>query len=532
MLLLAGVLFFIAESEPSEHIRVFLSPVLIQKGDTSLAGALEERLTLELENSRFFSLVPPRLLEDSVPCSGLDCATAHARDAGADFLFFTSLSSFETLHTVTVRLVELESGNSVHTLVEDVQGTSEEMLLDGPKDLVQRLDALIEASRKIPVKFNSTPEGAAILLGGEIVGITPYADTIGRAGEYVVRIEKDGYAPQEDTLALVDGKLFEKSWTLVRSQEWIDSVAAARRDSILQAAQRNMKNSLPEALTLITVPLGAREGMRIAVLPFETGENAVEEGAMVAEYAVSWLFSQPGVTVVERENFQKLIDEQILSLSGIISESSELEIGHMLSANYLLTGRVTTFNQTRTVFMRLVSVESGEIIAASAAQLNEEVTSRMMKEVFGERLQPSAAAFRSLVVPGWGQSYTGNRTRAIVWTALCAGAAGVTTYLGLNLRNKNDQLEKYKLTEPSTIKKGENPEQWAARATAIQKERNTAADYFNYALIGTGAVWIANIVDAAVLGRIQSKNIKKLYFSAVPTQNSDPTLLVGITISF
>jgi hypothetical protein len=68
--------------------------------------------------------------------------------------------------------------------------------------LPHTLDALRDASRTSPLTVRSDPPGATVTLNGATLGITPYQGTI-RPGSYLVRIEKEGYAPFSHVITVV-----------------------------------------------------------------------------------------------------------------------------------------------------------------------------------------------------------------------------------------------------------------------------------------------------------------------------------------
>ena len=68
--------------------------------------------------------------------------------------------------------------------------------------------------------------------------------------------------------------------------------------------------------------------------------------------------------MVDRINIQKVLQEQALQLTGIISDSSMIEIGKLLNANQLLICELNVFNNIYYLSLKIIDVESGQILAS------------------------------------------------------------------------------------------------------------------------------------------------------------------------
>ena len=92
----------------------------------------------------------------------------------------------------------------------------------------------------------------------------------------------------------------------------------------------------------------------------------------MAENALAGLF-----TVVERDEIGKIMDEMKFGLSDLVETTNAIRVGHMLSAEYILTGTIIPMSATAVVFSRIIHVESS--VVKSTAQIiipmNEEVRS-------------------------------------------------------------------------------------------------------------------------------------------------------------
>ena len=106
------------------------------------------------------------------------------------------------------------------------------------------------------------------------------------------------------------------------------------------------------------------KGMRLAVLePSVNGLTDDEKKWMPStiQGSITGDFNRfSAMTIIDRQNFEKILAEQTLSMSGDFSDEDYVRIGHLINARYILVGSVT---KTATAYMLELSVtdlESGE----------------------------------------------------------------------------------------------------------------------------------------------------------------------------
>src|SRR6266403_1896039 len=103
----------------------------------------------------------------------------------------------------------------------------------------------------------------------------------------------------------------------------------------------------------------------IAVMPFDNGgsygqdkENfdALQKG--IAGMLISELAQNPAARVVEREDIQRLLDEQNLGSSGRVDPQTAAKVGKLVGARYVVLGTFLDFYGDFRVDARLVNVET------------------------------------------------------------------------------------------------------------------------------------------------------------------------------
>lgn len=106
---------------------------------------------------------------------------------------------------------------------------------------------------------------------------------------------------------------------------------------------------------------------KIAVLDFELIGEKLETagmGAILSEWFITSIVKSGRFDVVERAMLQKIISEQKLSSTGFIDESSATELGKILGVKVIISGSVLNLRGSVEINSRVISVESGSIIAA------------------------------------------------------------------------------------------------------------------------------------------------------------------------
>jgi Mg-chelatase subunit ChlD/PBP1b-binding outer membrane lipoprotein LpoB len=113
---------------------------------------------------------------------------------------------------------------------------------------------------------------------------------------------------------------------------------------------------------------------KAAVVPFNYNQ---EELSLEAEYFTERLIlsseSSDIFTLVERKDIQKILEEQNLQLSGITEGEDAVKIGQILNADVLITGNLFGMDNSFELFLRLVRVETGEILSITRSVIDRKL---------------------------------------------------------------------------------------------------------------------------------------------------------------
>ncbi len=113
---------------------------------------------------------------------------------------------------------------------------------------------------------------------------------------------------------------------------------------------------------------------RAAVVPFDFNQGDL---ALDAEYFTERLiisFKAADIfTLVERKDIQKILEEQNLQLSGITEGENASRLGKILNADVLITGNLFRKDTHFELFLRLVRVETGEILSVTRSVIDRKL---------------------------------------------------------------------------------------------------------------------------------------------------------------
>ncbi len=163
-------------------------------------------------------------------------------------------------------------------------------------------------------------------------------------------------------------------------------------------------------LSLVPVLLSAQQRNQdtrpgIAVFPFANGGSygqskedfdALERG--IAGMMISELDQNPAARLVERQDIQRLLDEQNLSAQNRVDPQTAAKVGKLVGARYVVAGTFIDFYGDFRVDVRLVNVETGEIIKTESERMQRDhmfdiirnIAARLMKDANLPALQRPA----------------------------------------------------------------------------------------------------------------------------------------------
>ena len=224
---------------------------------------------------------------------------------------------------------------------------------------------------------------------------------------------------------------------------------------------------------------------RIAVPYFkEVGKEVSEHslGRVVAELLTVNLSQKKPFVVVERERLDQIMREHRLSDLGVVDDDTAAQMGRILGAESLVSGAVSAVGPNYIVTVRQVDVTSGRVLNSAQVQFERSGLVALSADAVVLRSK-TGAAFRSALVPGWGQFYNREPAKGVLFTAAGLGALGTAAAYYVRAQSA---FTDYKMGTSETV-----------------DQRELANDYIktaNISLIAFGAVWLLNVLDATISG--------------------------------
>jgi tetratricopeptide (TPR) repeat protein len=85
----------------------------------------------------------------------------------------------------------------------------------------------------------------------------------------------------------------------------------------------------------------------VAVLPFTASDKSTSMASKVQAHAMTALTGtqDPFLKVVDRENLERILEEQRLSLSGVVDEQTAVRVGNLMGAQAVLMGTVVDYRE-------------------------------------------------------------------------------------------------------------------------------------------------------------------------------------------
>lgn len=116
-------------------------------------------------------------------------------------------------------------------------------------------------------------------------------------------------------------------------------------------------------------PAPAKE--TIAVIDFNPKGALDAEADVVTNEVRLQLFRSNKYKIVERENIEKLYNEQKMQMSGLTGKTFAIQMGKILSAQHILLGSVSKIDKSYFVTARMINVSTGEMEFGDSVQVGD-----------------------------------------------------------------------------------------------------------------------------------------------------------------
>ena len=146
---------------------------------------------------------------------------------------------------------------------------------------------------------------------------------------------------------------------------WINSMTDAPAQPTV-----TLDSQLENLINQIVSSLAQNDKSKIAVMDFVNMNGEITKlGRYMSEELTTRLYLTGKFEVIERKLLDKIIEEQKISMSGMIDESSAVELGRVLGVDAIASGTITDLGTSVKVNARLISAESGKLFSVASVEI-------------------------------------------------------------------------------------------------------------------------------------------------------------------
>ncbi len=122
-----------------------------------------------------------------------------------------------------------------------------------------------------------------------------------------------------------------------------------------------MRYLLITIMFIMSAVLFCAESGTVAVVPFSKGSGVYQNVTDSIQYKVEHFLVKNGIDLVSRNKIKQILEEQNLSLSGLVDNNKAIELGKIAAAEKLITGYVEKRGRKYFILAQKIDVQSGKI---------------------------------------------------------------------------------------------------------------------------------------------------------------------------
>jgi hypothetical protein len=132
-------------------------------------------------------------------------------------------------------------------------------------------------------------------------------------------------------------------------------------------------------------PAAVAQPLATAVLNFQTSDDSMtKQGAEMATLLEADLSTSEHALMVEREEVDKILSEQELGASGLVSADTAAKIGSLTGAKVLITGRLFAVGNQYMVVAKIISTETSRVYGVTATMTDLANLPQAAKDLSGK----------------------------------------------------------------------------------------------------------------------------------------------------
>ena len=171
-----------------------------------------------MERSQMDMILQEQGFQQSGACSDASCLVEVGQMLAVNQIITGSVGLIGDMYTITLKSVDVETGEIVSTATLDYHGDISGLLSEGVGRVVRKLSngRVSDNVDSASISIFTTPHGANVNLNGTEIGKTPITDKLLLPGEVSVILSKKHYLPIDTTFYLNSGE--KRNISLVLSE--------------------------------------------------------------------------------------------------------------------------------------------------------------------------------------------------------------------------------------------------------------------------------------------------------------------------
>lgn len=206
--------------------------------EISAAEMISERLRTELlgtdafrvmERSQMDAVLKEQGFQQSGACDNSECLVEMGQLLGVEQMLVGSVGKVGEVLSITVRAVNVASGEVTITVTEDCRCRLEDLLTSTTKIVAVKVRDAFWRKRYGALTVTTTPPAALVVVDSALTERTPATWATIEPGRRAVKVSLDRHNPIDTSVDISNGATTSLSLVLTLTKQAQDSLAAARR---------------------------------------------------------------------------------------------------------------------------------------------------------------------------------------------------------------------------------------------------------------------------------------------------------------
>jgi TolB-like protein len=536
---------------------------------------LTDRLRSELVKTGSFTIIERSEMDDILQeqgfqltgCTTDECVVEAGKLLNVSHICAGSIGKVGALYTVSVRLIDVETGEILKIVTEDSHGSIENVLTSSMRNVALKLSGriasggvLTEGSGDIYLK--TEPPGAEIYLDNVNTGKTSPASLRNvAAGQHLIKVVKGNFIGTK-SVTIKANDIVQETVGPEKARGGIKIYSDPPEAEIIIDGESNGKTpkivrELPVGDHLLVLKMAGYEEyrktvqvnfnqlvnidgklQRLADLNIKSNPSDVEiyidgkyygrtpkllKSFSGGSYNLS--LKKKGYTDYKQEI--KIVSGKTFSIKGNL----EKQIGTVKFTSYQPGALIKMNGKTYRLSKKEINLPTGdysfEISQPGYESKNFDIIVEYNKtnnlNVALQRKTKGKAFTRSLFLPGWGQAYQGKTTRAWIYPIAFVGSGAGAIYCTMQYNTAVTDYNEIRNQYLSAVDENEI-NRLRGEMDAKYDEVNSLETTRNIFYVTTAAIWLWNVLDTVILPAAWEKIVS---FSA---QNDNEKVWAGVVV--